>query len=239
MRVIPNKFPVVLPDDPGAYGHQEVIIETPDHNRHLWDLSRDEMADLFTLSQERMRQLQEDPRVQYVVIFKNHGSASGSSISHAHTQIIATSIFPSRVERKLNAIKTLGYCPYCAILEEEKGRERVIFENHDFLVFAPRAPRFIMEAWLVAKEHGGDFEAFSREKLINLSAGLLTLLSYLKKIKSPYCFYLYYGVGERELHFHLELLPRLQKWGGFELATGDYIIGVPPEKAAQIYREGQ
>lgn len=239
MRVIPNKFPAVLPDDPAAHGYQEILIETPDHYRHLWDFSSEEAADLFILLQERLRELQNDSRIQYVVIFKNHGKASGSSLSHAHTQLIATSVFPSRVERKLHAINQLGYCPYCAIGEEEKGRERVIFENHDFLVFAPRAPRFIMETWIMAKEHGGDFASFSQEKLGNMASALLAPLSHLKRINAPYCFYLYYGVGERELHFHIELLPRLQKWGGFELATGDYIIGVPPEKAAQLYREGR
>ncbi|MBI3335648.1 MAG: DUF4931 domain-containing protein [Candidatus Portnoybacteria bacterium] len=237
MRWFLNKFPAVSPEDADAYGYHEVIVETPDPQIQLWDFSQSELRELFSVYQERIQTLENDVRVKYVVVFKNHGPEAGASLRHSHTQVIATSAFPSRIERKLNEIKTLGKCPYCKIVQEEKGSERYIMENDEFIAFCPRAPRFSLEAWIVAKEHTLNFSTSPRTTLLNLSSSLGHLLSKLKTINAPYCFYLSSKPKESDLHFHLELLPRLHVWAGFELGTGDYIITIPPEDAAKFYRE--
>ncbi|MEE8442887.1 MAG: galactose-1-phosphate uridylyltransferase, partial [Dehalococcoidia bacterium] len=38
-------------------------------------------------------------------------------------------------------------------------------------------------------------------------------------------------------HWHLQLIPRLARAGGFELGSGVYINTAPPEETAEIMRE--
>lgn len=236
MRWFLNKFPAVSPSDKEAYGFHEVIVETPERDRQLWDFSDQELAELFMVYQGRIQALEEDKKIKYVMVFKNHGPEAGASLRHSHTQVIATSVFPSRLERKLEKIEGLGRCPYCKIIQEEKGSERYVMENEEFIAFCPRAPRFSMEAWIIAKRHEMDFREFSSNTLANLASSLNRLLSKLKTINAPYCFYFYYKPMGKDLHFHLELLPRLHQWAGFELAAGDYIVTIAPENAAAFYR---
>ena len=47
---------------------------------------------------------------------------------------------------------------------------------------------------------------------------------------------IFYSPSEENLHFHIEISPRLAIWAGFELLTGDIINSVPPEEAAKFYR---
>lgn len=236
MRWFPNKFNAVSPESEHAYGFQEVIVETPDPQKQLWDFSGDELAEIFGVYQNRIKELHKDKKIRYVSIFKNHGKESGASLLHSHTQVLATSVFPSRLTRKLRAIQELEHCPYCVMINEEKQSDRYIWENEEFIAFCPKAPRFAMEAWIVSKTHRGDFQEFSQSTLSNLTVLLKKFLLKLKTLNASYCFYFYYAPPGQDLHFHLELLPRLHKWAGFELSSDDYVIGTPPEAAARFYR---
>ena len=42
---------------------------------------------------------------------------------------------------------------------------------------------------------------------------------------------------ERSYHWHLEILPRLNVWGGFELGSDVYVNTVLPEQAADVLRQ--
>ena len=42
---------------------------------------------------------------------------------------------------------------------------------------------------------------------------------------------------ERSYHWHLEILPRLNIWGGFELGSDVYVNTVLPEKSADLFRQ--
>ena len=40
-------------------------------------------------------------------------------------------------------------------------------------------------------------------------------------------------------HWHLEIMPKLVKFAGFELGSGFYINPTPPEQAAEFLREAK
>ena len=44
-----NIFPIVSPDFPKAYGHQEVIVETPDHDVELAELPVEQLEKLISM----------------------------------------------------------------------------------------------------------------------------------------------------------------------------------------------
>ena len=107
VRVVPNLFPAYTPPedtstsrnttDPNlipAIGHHEVIIESPKHDEHPADSSLPQLVLVANAYIDRLRELSAKPYVRYVSIFRNHGLEAGASLSHAHSQIIATPFIP-------------------------------------------------------------------------------------------------------------------------------------------------
>ena len=225
MRWFPNKFPALSLED----GSHEIIVETSDSQKQLWDFSESELVQLLSVYQERIKTHLADEKIRAVCVFKNHGFDAGASIEHSHTQVIATSVTPSRLERMRRPD-----CVYCKILHD-LSETLLIGKNDEFMTFSPQAPRVSMESWIMAKNHG-EFALFSPDTLMMLAKSLETIVKKLRELNAPYCFYINAVAGANDTHFCLEILPRLDKWAGFELATGDYIISVSPEQGAEFFR---
>ena len=73
-------------------------------------------------------------------------------------------------------------------------------------------------------------------ELYDLATVLKKILIKLKKINASYNFFLHYAPAGNDFHFHIEIIPRLAKWAGFEYSTGAIINSVMPEDAAKFYR---
>lgn len=58
----------------------------------------------------------------------------------------------------------------------------------------------------------------------------------LKELNAPYNFYLHYAPQGKDLHFHIEVAPRLAIWAGFELGNDIFVNIMSPEEAAKFYR---
>lgn len=250
IRWFPNKFPItentaknIIDFDNkyfvkgGAFGYHEVIAETSDHKRQLWDLREEELSELFKVYASRIKELSERNDVAYVQLFKNSGSEAGTSIIHTHTQIVTTNILPRYIREKVSAIKKYESCPHCEIIEIERKSDRFIYENDDFVVFAPFAPRFNYETCIYPKKHLKDLSELNGRGFENLASAFKKVLSKLAIIETPYNFYLHYSPPTENLHFCFEITPRMNKWAGFELATDSYVITVSPEIAAKFFKE--
>lgn len=220
-----------------AFGYHEVIAETPDHNRQLADLSKNEIKEVLRVYSSRMKDLSKKKNIKYVQIFKNSGAEAGTSIIHTHTQIIATTIIPRLVCEEVEALKRYKKCPYCDIVKKEEKKERLIYSDGNFAAFAPFAPRFNFEAWIFPKKHYKNITELNNAEFESLAEAFKKILSKLASINAPYNFYLHYSPKKEDLHFHFEITPRLNKWAGFELATESYVIITSPENAAKFYRE--
>lgn len=255
IRVFENKFPAVkLQGDPlltnhdtfftmaDAYGRHEVVVETPDHETELADLRAYELRNVWDVYMERLKVLQKLPGIKYVMIFKNHGEEAGTSVVHTHTQIIAYNAVPQSIEKEEEAITKATknstkypYCPYCEIIPVEKNSARACFENAHFVSFTPYASRSPFEIWIFPKRHTITPLDFSDEEKNDLCRMLRMILKKLKSLNAAYNYYLHYGL--HRLHFHIEVIPRLTTWAGFELGTETIINPLPPEDAARFYRE--
>lgn len=244
MRVFENKFPAVGKEGKtdiethnefftfaGAVGRHEIIVETPDHHEQLWDFDSERIKQLLELYVERIGELKKDNA--YVQIFKNHGKEGGASVQHSHTQIIAGNMPPAEIIEKEE--KSDDSCLYCQMMEKEKDSTRSINEDDKFLVFSPYASRFLFETWLFPKRHVTSIEELDEDELQSLANNIHNLLKKLKELNAPYNLYLQEGTDK--MHFHVVLAPRLAMWAGYEMATGTVINPVPPENAAEFYRE--
>lgn len=246
-RVFPNKFAAVKPEGKAniqtdnifyaysdAYGNHEVIVETPNHGETLADLTVENISQLFSIFSLRIKENLNKPNIKYVSVFKNNGEKAGTSIQHTHCQLIAYNRIPEIIIEKERAVKKFSTCPHCSIIEPEKKSDRRCYENDSFVAFAPYASRFPFEVWLLPKRHVIKLEELGAEEIAAMADILKKILLKLKALNADYNFYLQYGI--ENMHFHIEVCPRMTTWAGFELATGTIINIMTPESAAEYYR---
>src|SRR3989442_15987431 len=165
-RVVANKFPALriegelepagegLFDKMNGVGAHEVVIETPEHTASLATLPVAAVADVLVAFRERLRDLKKDPRLEYVLVFKNHGEPAGASLEHPHSQLIATPIIPIMVAEELTGAaryyQLKERCVWCDILHQERrARRRTIVEAGGFVAHAAFAPRLPLATWLL------------------------------------------------------------------------------------------
>jgi UDPglucose--hexose-1-phosphate uridylyltransferase len=260
LRVVPNKFPALRiegelePSGEGLYdrmngvGAHEVVIESPDHEATLATLPADTVADVLLAYRERVVDLKKDPRFEYILVFKNHGAAAGASLEHPHSQLIATPIIPIMVSEELTGssqyYRMKERCVWCDILHQERrSQRRIIVEANGFVAFAPFAPRFPFETWILPTTHRSSFEDTGVDELRGLAEALGEFLRRMDRVLGhpPFNFMLHTAPlreGPLEhFHWHLEIIPKLTNVAGYEWGSGFFINPVPPEDAAAALRE--
>ncbi len=266
VRVVPNKFPALVPGLPPprftkgtlqwmeGTGVHEVVIENPDHALELGDLPVTRIRDVFWVIGDRIRAIETDLQHQYVQVFKNKGKEAGASLSHPHSQIVATPIVPIRVKEEIygagRLFRNLKECGFCRIIrDEEAAGTRLVSRNSRFVVLAPFASRFPFEMAVYPRRHAPHFSGLGDEELRSLAETVKDALSRLKGTVSdpPFNMVLHIAPNpsfakgawpdiDRSYHWHLEIIPVLTKVAGFEWGTGFYINPVPPETAAEYLR---
>jgi len=259
VRVVPNKFPALriegelnrrgmgMYDLMDGIGAHEVIVETPEHDKNLEDLSDSEVGLIIDAYRNRGIDLKKDVRFQYILIFRNYGKSAGASLKHPHSQLIATPIVPKRVQEEINGVNQhFQYkerCVFCDIIHQElSDGSRLVLENRNFLCIEPFAPRFPFETWIIPKKHQADFLNITDEETLDMARILKSALTRLKvALKDPAYNYTIHTMPLRAqgsiFHWHLEIMPKLIQVAGFEWGSGFYINPTPPEDAAKYLRE--
>ena len=248
MRVFPNKFMAVKAEGKSEiktdnqfytfsdnYGRHEVIVETPDYTKQLWDLKTKEIRQLLDIYCNRIDGIGKISGIKYVCVFKNSGKDAGTSIIHSHSQVIAYNKVPEFIKQKVDASKNYPSCPYCSIISREKGSYRRCYENGSFVAFTPYASRFPFEIWIFPKDHIRSIVDLDASKKGHLADIMAKILIKLKRLNAPYNYVIHNAPKDQDLHFHIEVLPRLATWAGFEM-FGTVINAMPPEEAAKFYR---
>ncbi len=239
-----------------AVGYHEVLA-TRWHNQVDGTISLRELALQLEALVLRYRQLKGKPSVSYIQIIKNHRFEAGGSLMHPHHQILTVPVLPDDITDLLYGAERYWQQyrvePYEILLsyERETG-ERVVFENEEFTALCPYASRVPFEVWVIPRRPEPFFENIDPYLRGALSEALLQVLRrlYVGLRDSPYNYYILSApcdetgfVCDREsfTHFrwHVQILPRLTIWGGFELGTGLEINTVLPEAAASFLRAQQ
>jgi UDPglucose--hexose-1-phosphate uridylyltransferase len=260
IRCIPNLYPAFAPpkeqaDQPQimksdnfgfAIGHHEVLVESPRHDEDPAAAELPQLEHVINAYVDRLRDLSAKPYVRYVSIFRNHGLEAGASLSHAHSQIIATPFVPTIVEKEVAASKSFWNehekCVFCDIMERESKTPRLVLDNARFMVLAPYASVHPMEFWILPKKHDANLLSLTRTEKQAFAETLKASLKGLKDLVNDpsynYGFHLSANKGAEDCyHWHLEVYPRLAIWAGFEKSTGMYINTVTPETAAAELRK--
>ncbi|WP_200762849.1 DUF4921 family protein [Nitrosophilus alvini] len=257
IRVIPNAYSALEKSENhkkereciylhmGGYGYHEIVVETPDKFKQFEDFTIDEVSLLFWVFQKRASFLYTDKNIEYVQIFKNCGEEAGSSILHSHSQIIALPYIPSLTKRMLFQSKEyfskFGKCLLCDEVECETGeKKRVVYENEKYIVYSPYASFFPYEMRVVSKLHSSDFIKIEKKSLDMLSDAVLSAIVALRRSIADVSYNIIMHIlpkSEKDaykfFHWHVEIVPRLNVWGGFEIGSGSAINSVLPEEAAR------
>lgn len=258
--VIPNLYPAFVGQDEvthigGDYypshkslgGHDVIILK--DHDKELESLNRTVLEEYFYTYQRRLKYFNANPVVECSMVIHNFGSEAGASIVHPHSQLMASTVIPPRILKEVEGSKEYylktGRCVFCDLVKKERELGiRLIGENEYFIAFTFWAPRFAFETWIVPKNHRLFFEDISRtERLALADIFKLTLTKLSQSLNRPdYNYFIHSGPPRMEnqkdldkfYHWHLEITPRTNMFGGYELGSGMVISVVSPERAAKF-----
>ena len=179
VRVVPNKYPAVVPGEVPAVlqdhsfihiggkadgvGLHEVIIDTPRHVLSISELTSAEMTGMLTMYRYRLQILRTDSRWAYVQIFKNVGAAAGASLPHSHSQLTAMPFLPPSLIQLLHRAEEYTrqrqHCFWCEHLRIEiQTGERIVEETEHFVVLCPFVSRFAGEVEIYPKHHESGFD---------------------------------------------------------------------------------
>lgn len=259
VRVVANKFPALRVEgdlEPGGtklfgrmrgLGAHEVIIETPEHGLTLGELPPQHIALVLRAYRDRILDLRQDQRMKYVLALKNNGREAGATLSHSHSQIMASPMIPRTVAAELASAAeyhgTNQTCLFCDLARAEiEAAKRAVLKDELFLTYCPYASRFPCEMRLQPIRHQHDFALQDDEALMALAQHLGQVLLRVNSAlgEPPYNLVLHNAPGgervDRHWHWHFELLPRFSIPAGFEWGTGSFVNPVSPEDAARHLR---
>lgn len=258
LRVFPNKYPAVSHGhsarslEEGPYfsmtgvGYHEVVV-TRDPKKHIALMDDWRVAEILDAYQERYLSLMNKSNVQYIQIFHNHGKEAGASIAHPHSQIMALPVLAPYVKSILDGAERFYRNHHERVYSlminyEREVKKRVVFENDDFVVFAPFASRVAFGLWVVGKRPNPYFERITDEEKFTCAEALQKALQslYWGLDNPPYNFYINTapasGADADHFQWHIEIVPRTSVWAGLELATGIELSTIQPEVAAEYLR---
>ncbi len=259
IRVLENKYPVLSKDGEPirsidgprrmvrGVGLHEVVVESPLHDSSPAFFEAEHMAALLRIYRARFRNAYEDRRIEHVIIFKNHGPASGTSIGHPHSQIVATPIVPARFRDRILAsmhyFDDTGQCLKCDMIKKELAdNARVIMETRDFITFIPYAALSPFHIWIFPRRHMASFSSITAEETADLALHMKTVLQKLSLgLDDPDYNYAISSSAPRHAesefsHWYISIIPRLMETTGFELGSGIYVNPSMPENNAAYLR---
>ena len=260
IRVTPNKFSYLSAEGPrervndglrrkvSGVGKHEVIIESPYHDVPMALMSPDDVESIFMVYRDRFRAAFDDRRIYNVIIYKNHGAESGTTIIHPHSQLIGSPVIPLeiryRVDEAMRYFDNTGECIMCATMQDElRDSSRVVVINDSFMSFIPYAALSPFHMWIFPRRHMpsfanitddemSDLAAVARETLQRLYFGLDDpSFNMVLRSLSPY------RSRSEYIHWYMSIVPRVTSTPGFEMGTGIYVNPSIPEEVAEFLRD--
>lgn len=229
-----------------ASGRHELIVEHPDPAMSIDAMPRDHLAAVLRLYRDRVAFLSERPEVRHVQVTRAVGRAAGALYDHPHAQALALPVPNRWVEEEVSSgaahHAATGRCVFCdAVTFELEQRERLVTSTADFVAITPWASKTPFETWILPREHQSGFASLASNLAPALGDALQTVLRALNHALDhpPYNLILH-TLPRRDdpsYHWHIEVLPRLTRQGGYEWAGGYFVNPTPPEDATRFLRQ--
>jgi len=259
LRVVHNKYPALQIEGErmrtfeGVHrqitgvGYHEVLVESPLHNTCPALESAIEVSLMLEAFKIRGREIAQDPRIEQIIYFKNHGDRAGTSLVHPHTQLIGLPIVPysirARTEEARRYFDDTGRCVLCHMLSDElQEYQRVVAKSKYFVAFIPYAALSPFHIWVLPRRHESSFLNATAYELDDLGQLLHQVLRKLYiGLRDPDYNYVIRAAPVRDpgyeyLHWYITIVPRVTRSAGFELGSGMFINTALPEASAAFLR---
>ncbi len=262
-RVVPNMFNALSVDinlesfrdeyfeKKTGMGAHEIVIETPNHDKQIFDYDYNDFINYFSIIQQRVSNLQLDSRLAFISVFKNQGKEAGASIRHSHSQIMALPFLPKKIKdlikhKKAYYKKTSRALLDDLVYEELQYKKNIVLSNSDFVVYCPYASRNPFEVKIVSLKKLSSLSEFTQSELSSLSDITKEFFYMFYKALGDVSFnmiinnapYFEYDEKTKEyFRFNIEIIPRIYKYAGFELSTHMTMNVIYPNKACSVYKE--
>jgi UDPglucose--hexose-1-phosphate uridylyltransferase len=171
--------------------------------------------------QKEFTTLGNNKEINYVQIFENKGAVMGCSNPHPHGQIWSQSTLPNEVEKKDNQQLDYFKKENNSLLEnylkqELKAKERIIFENDDFVVLTPFWAIWPFEAMIAPKKAQKNILELSDSEAKNYAEAISVITQVYDKLFNtsfPYSSGIHQsptdGEENEHWHWHMSFYPPL------------------------------
>jgi len=240
-----NRWDTGVKKGVNGIGIHELIVETPMHNMTTANMSVEQLRDVIQTYKDRLTEIYRDPRVEYVIIFKNSGPSAGTSIEHPLSQIVGIPITPLQIRERFEGFMKFfdetGDCLMCKTIQDElHDGARVLFDTEHFVSFVPYAALSAFHIWIFPKRHSGCFADILPEEILDLSVNLKSVMT--KLCHALDCPDFNYGIRSGKpsnansefIHWYMSIVPRVDMVTGFELGTGMHVNSLVPEVSAEF-----
>jgi UDPglucose--hexose-1-phosphate uridylyltransferase len=219
-----------------------VVIESAAHERSILALDAAAWRDVWELCQRRLGDLAGHGDLAWATLFKNSGPRAGASLEHLHSQLVALDFVPPLVAAELAAAATAAD-PFGDLVRAARSAGRVVAERAGVVALVPPATRQPFETWILPVDPEPLFHAAAGERVAAVADLTRWFVERLERLVpgADYNWWLHQApyrpaAAARRWHWHLEIVPRLAPFAGFELGTGCHVTALAPAESARRLR---
>ncbi|MEM9365401.1 MAG: DUF4921 family protein [Planctomycetota bacterium] len=232
-----------------SHGGHEVIIESARHVRSFSELTPGEISLVFAAYASRLRYWRRQPGIRSLSVFKNVGRDGGASLPHTHSQLIASNQplgGTQRMEANLASYYEQTGRPLVLDLlhDELRAGERVIARSDQLVAVCPYASRFASMVRLSSTEQCSAFEDLPIATIERVARLTRRAVLWLEQIYPSLAYNVVLNTRQPNSdlpddaqQWFIDIIPRISRLAGFELATHATINPVFPELAAARLRQ--
>lgn len=199
----------------------KVVCFSPDHSKSLADMEIADIKKVINAWQKEYVSIGSIDGINYVQIFENKGAVMGCSNPHPHGQIWSQTSLPNEVDKK-NQQQLAYYKEKNSSLlgdylkQEQTAKERIIFENDDFLVLTPFWAIWPFEVMIAPKKTQKNITEMSESEALNFAAAISVITKAYDKLFNtsfPYSSGIHQaptnGEENKHWHWHMSFYPPL------------------------------
>ena len=198
-----------------------VICFSPNHSKSLADMDIEDIAKVVSVWQKEYLELGLKDMINYVQIFENKGAVMGCSNPHPHGQIWSQSTLPNEVDKKDKQQKDYYKKNKSSLLgdylkQELEAKERLIYQNSDFVVLIPFWAIWPFETMIVPKKPQSNISELSGQECLSFADAISRITKAydtLFECSFPYSSGIHQsptnGESNNHWHWHMSFYPPL------------------------------
>ena len=228
----------------------KVICFSPDHSKSLGEMNKKEILKVIEAWQTEYLLLGKEKNINYVQIFENKGEIMGCSNPHPHGQIWCQSSLPNEVVKKNTNQLNYFLDQQSSLLkdylnQELKEKERIIFENKNYVVLVPFWAIWPFETMIIPKKHQQNISTLDGKEREDFAEAILVITKTYDKLfecSFPYSSGIHQAPTDNKnnqhWHWHMSFYPPLLRSASVKkFMVGYEMFGMPqrditPEQAA-------